>query len=158
VTVTWSSFSRRPALAEGHRPAAARPALHLAHEVHPDADQQQDRERRDEQLHQERLPLGRRGAEGHAVLLQRADERGVVGLGVVDHELLAGRAHARDLVATEGDLRDGAVLHVGEEGRVRHLLGRRGARAEIADDRREHDGDHDPQDDVLGQIVQCIDL
>ena len=57
----------RPALAERHGAAAARAALHLAHEVHPDGDQQQDRERGDEQLHQERLPLGRRAVELHAV-------------------------------------------------------------------------------------------
>ena len=89
----------RPALAERHRPAAARPALHLAHEVHPDADQQQDRERRDEQLHQERLALRRRGAEGDAALLQRADQCRIVGLRVVDDELLAAGAQPADLVA-----------------------------------------------------------
>ena len=96
----------RAALAEGHRAAAARPALHLAHEVHPDADQQQDRERGDEELHQERLPLGRRGAELHAVVLQRPDQRRVVGLRVEDDELLAVGAHTVDLVAGERDLRD----------------------------------------------------
>ena len=87
------------------RPAPPAAALHLAHEVDPDADQQQDRERGNEQLHQERLPLRRRRAERDAVLLQRADQRGVVGFGVVDDELLAARAHAVDLVAAEGDLR-----------------------------------------------------
>ena len=96
VTLTWSSSEQpRAALAERHGAAAARPALHLAHEVHPDADQQQDRERGDEQLHQERLPLRRRGAELDAVLLQRPDQRGVVGLGVVDDELLAAGARCR---------------------------------------------------------------
>ena len=56
VTLTWSSpSSRARLLPKDMAPAAARPALHLAHEVDPDADQQQDRERRDEQLHQERL-------------------------------------------------------------------------------------------------------
>ena len=39
-----------------------------------------------------------------------------------------------------------------------HLLDGVVARAEIADDRREHHRDHDPQDDVLGQIVQFLDL
>ena len=94
----------RAALAERHGATATRPALHLAHEVDPDADQQQDRERGDEQLHQERLALGRRRAERDAVLLQRADQRGVVGLGVVDDELLAAGALAGDLVAGERDL------------------------------------------------------
>ena len=55
------SSRARPALAERHGAAAARAALRLAHEVHPDADQQQDRERRDEELHQERLPFRRCG-------------------------------------------------------------------------------------------------
>jgi hypothetical protein len=38
----------RAALAERHRPSSAGPALHLAHEVHPHCDQQQDGERGDE--------------------------------------------------------------------------------------------------------------
>ncbi len=148
----------RPALAERHRAAPAGAALHLAHEVHPDADQQQDRERRNEELHQERLPLRRRRAERHAALLQRADQGRIVRLGVVDDELLAAGTHAGDLVAGERDLPDAAVLDVRQERRIRHFLHGLAARAEIADDRREHDGDDDPQDDILGQIVQCPDL
>jgi hypothetical protein len=144
------------ALAEGHRAAASRPALHLAHEVHPDADQQQNRKRGDEELHQEGLPLGRRGAESHAVVLQRPDQRRVVGLRIEDHELLTAGADPVDLVAGERDLRDRAVLDVLEECRIGHLLNGSGTRAEIADDRREHHRDHDPQDDILGQIVQFL--
>ncbi len=148
----------RPALAEGHGAASTGPALHLAHEIHPDADQQQDGERRDEELHQERLALRRGGAEGDAMLLQGADEQRVVGLRVEDHELFAAAADAVDLVARKGDLRHGAVLDVLEERRIRHLLDGRSARAEIADDRREYDGDHYPEDDILREIVQILDL
>jgi hypothetical protein len=76
------------------------------------------------------------------------------GLGVVDRELLAARADARDAIAAEGDLCHRAVIDVLEERRIGHLLHGAGARAEVAHHRREHDGDDDPQDDVLGQIVQ----
>ncbi len=47
----------RLALAEGHRAAAAAATLHLAHEVDPHADQQQDRERADQELGEEALFL-----------------------------------------------------------------------------------------------------
>ncbi len=64
----------RAALAEGHRAPAAGAALHLAHEVDPDADQQQDRERGDEELQQEALALGRRRVELDALLVEQADQ------------------------------------------------------------------------------------
>ncbi len=40
----------RAALTEGHGAPAARGALHLAHEVGPEANENEDRERRDKQL------------------------------------------------------------------------------------------------------------
>ena len=50
----------RLALAERHRATATGTALHLAHEIHPDADQQQNRERINKQADQYVLALRRR--------------------------------------------------------------------------------------------------
>ena len=58
----------RAALAERHGPAAAAAALHLAHEVHPDTDQQEHREGIDEQADQDVLTLGRSGLDLYIAL------------------------------------------------------------------------------------------
>ena len=68
----------RPALAKAHRLAAA--GLHLSHEEHPDADQQQHREPGNQHApDRRRTVLGRLGADANAVLLQLADEVRIVG-------------------------------------------------------------------------------
>ena len=79
----------RAALAEGHGPPAAGGALHLAHEVGPEADENQDREGGDQQLQEHRLLLRRLAAEFDALRLQQADQGAVAGLGVVGDELVA---------------------------------------------------------------------
>ena len=71
----------RLALAEGHRAAAAAAALHLPHEVNPDADKQKNRERADQQLSKEALLLLFRPCEIDVVLLEQTDERVVIGFG-----------------------------------------------------------------------------
>src|SRR5690606_11721545 len=145
------------ALAERHRASSADRALHLTLEVHPDADLEQDRERRDEQLQQEGLLLRRARIDDHTVLLQRADERRVVRLGAVRQEraLVPGTPSA-DRLTLERDLGDGAVLDVGQERGIRDRGDTRAARPEALEDRQQHDRDDDPQDDVLRQIVQNV--
>jgi len=49
------------------------------------------------------------------MLDQRADQYGVVGLRIVDDELLAALAQSRDLVTDEGNLDDTAILDVFQE-------------------------------------------
>ena len=70
----------RLALAERHRAAAATAALHLAHEVDPDTDQQQDRKRTDQQLANQALRLRLGAGKLDTVLVEQADQRIVVGL------------------------------------------------------------------------------
>jgi len=52
----------------------------------------------------------------------------------------------------------GDILDVLEERRIRHLVDGGSAAAEIADHRREHDGDHDPEHHILREIVQVENL
>jgi len=65
------------AFAEGHRSPAARCPLHLAHEIGPEPDQNQYGERRNEQLQENRLLLGRFAAEFYALGLHQPNQRGV---------------------------------------------------------------------------------
>ena len=65
-------------LAEGHRPAAAfTTTLHLAHEEDEDRQNNQDRQYRQEQLHQEALTLGLHTYHIHLVLDQRRHQVGI---------------------------------------------------------------------------------
>ena len=69
----------RAGLAEAHGPAAAR--LHLAHEEHPDADQQQHREPR-QQIMQQRIDIAvfRLGDHPHVLVGQRFTSAGSSGV------------------------------------------------------------------------------
>jgi hypothetical protein len=153
-------FAQQPraALPERHRAAATCPALHLAHEVNPNGDQQQDREGGQEQLHQQRLALRLGRIDLDACLLERADQRRVLGFGTVDAEGLAVLARAFDDLALEDDGVDAAVFDLLQERRIRHLAFGGLAAAEIADHRRNDDGDHDPKHDVFSEIVQSLIL
>ena len=144
----------RAALAEGHRAAAAGGALHLAHEVGPEADENQDREGRDQQLQEHRLLLRRLAAEFDALRLQQADQRAVAGLGIVGDELVAVAPLALDDLALERHRIDVVALDFGEELRV--IDGRRLARAhaELAENREQNDCQCDPQENLFRQIVQ----
>src|SRR5690606_9151516 len=147
----------RAALAERHRAAAAAGTLHLAHEINPNADEQQDRERRDEELQQERLLLRRTRVDDDSVLLQRADKCSVVRLGAVRQKrpFIAGTL-ASDRLALERDLVDGAVLDICQERGIRDRGYPRAARPKALEDRQQHDRDDYPQNDVLRQIVQNV--
>ena len=107
-------------LAEAHGAAGA--GLHLAHEEHPDADQQQHREPVDEHG-QERgdLVLGRPRAERDVVLAQPLDEAGVAGrVGGERGAVVLERAG--DAVALDHGILDRAVLDRGHELRIGDVL------------------------------------
>src|SRR5690606_18806361 len=144
----------RPALAERHGPTAATAALHLPHEEDPDADQQQEREPGNEYLQQQAASLGLLGVDDHAVFEQRADQGIVIGLWAVGPEPRAGRAHAGDDRPLHGHLADAALLHFLNEVRVGDLAGYRVPILEIAEHGHEDDGDNDPEDQILGHVIQ----
>ncbi len=83
-------FAQEPcaALAEGHGAAATGRALHLAHEVRPETDEDQDREGRDQQLEKNRLLFRRFAAEFDLLRLQQADQSAVARLRIVGDELI----------------------------------------------------------------------
>ena len=76
------SEQARAALAERHGPPAARGALHLPQHVHEDQDQEQRRRELQQQLREEIRLLRRQPLDADVALLQRADQRGVVGSGL----------------------------------------------------------------------------
>ncbi len=112
----------RAALAEGHGPAAAGGALHLPQHVDEHQDQQQRRGQLQQQLRREIRLLGRAPLDVDVGLVQRADQRGVVGLGVEGLELRLVLARAVDHLALQHDRLDLARLHIVEEGGVGDLL------------------------------------
>ena len=99
-------------LAEAHGLAAAR--LHLAHEEHPDADQQQHREPRHQHAQQRRHVLVERlRADAHVVLGQAVDQVRVVGS--VGVERAAILEVAADRIALDRDVADAAGFDLGQE-------------------------------------------
>jgi hypothetical protein len=146
----------RPTLAERHGAAAATGSLHLAHEIHPDADQKQDGEGRDEELQQEIRLFRRRAGERHAASLEIADQSRVARFGVVNDERIAARASAVNGLAFNDDVLDGAVPYPRQKGGVLGSGNALVAHAEVADDGPQDNRDYDPKDDVFCQIVQSV--
>ena len=133
----------RLALAKRHgTPPAAPAALHLAHEVDPHTDQQQNREGVEQQLQQQRR-FARHGAfELDVVLDQRADHRTVVGLRADGGEGAAALQRAGDGLVLNDHVTDVAVLHLIEKvGVGQFRLGAAAARKAL-----EHAHQHDEND------------
>ncbi len=84
-----------PTLAEAHGPAATRCALHLPQHVDEHEDQQQRRSELEQKLTDEIRRLRRLADDVHVRLVERADQRRVVRLGVVRLELGGVLARAR---------------------------------------------------------------
>ena len=144
----------RLALAEGHGPAAATATLHLAHEIDPDTDEQQNRERADQQLSDQALRLWLDGRKANVVLVQQTDERVVIGLGadgVISERLAAAKA---DLLTIDFHPLHLAGPHLVEEIRVIPQLRRGAAHAgQALHDREQDDDDDDKYKYVFGQII-----
>ena len=146
----------RAALAEGHRPAAAGGALHLPQHVEEHQDQQERRRHLQQQLADEIRLLGLARLDAHVRLLERADEGGVVGLGVARLEGGLVLALPVDHVALHDDVRHPVGLHVVEELRVGDILRLAHGGHVAAEDGEQHQDDDDPEQDVLCQIVQGL--
>ncbi len=142
-------------LAEAHGLAA--PRLHLAHEKDPYADEQQEREPRNENAEQRRhaLVVGRR-ADADAALGEAADERRVVGR--IGAERSAVSVVAGDLVALDGHVAHLALVDLGEELGKREVGLRAALRRSLEQveqgDQQEPD-DH-PQREIATEIVHCL--
>ena len=131
------------ALAEAH--GAARARLHLAHEEHPDTDQQQHREPVEQHAHQRRHVLVRgTRLELDALLLKALDQHAVVRR--VGGELLPTLAErAIDAIARDRHLADAATIDRRDEFRVGNLVTAtvlRRAIEQIEERREQHEHGH----------------
>ncbi|OIQ72941.1 hypothetical protein GALL_454250 [mine drainage metagenome] len=139
-------------LAKAERTAASA-ALHLAHEVHPDADQQQHGEPGNEDLREEGLLLARRTDDVHTVLDQIAHHPQVPRRSQVETSPFT-RRHVENTALVNDDLLDAPCLGVLHELGIAHCLG--GLRTvELLEHREQHETDHEP-DRNLGKplIIQ----
>ena len=142
----------RTALAEGHCPTAAATALHLAHKEDPHPDQQQHREPGYEDLGQHAL-LGRGlGLDRHTTVEQIGDQARIIRREGV--EALTIGAPAGDLVALDGDTLNPSILHVTDELGVLQRLDRLLLLSKVTEHRHQDEGDNNPEQDILGYIVQ----
>jgi hypothetical protein len=144
----------RLALAKGHRPSTAAAALHLPHEVDPDTDQQQDRERADQQLPDEALLLRFGRPESHTFLFELADDAVVVRLGT--HRVVLQRLPTAESnpLTLEFDDRDLPGCNAVLEFRILDLLRLPAADVRQALHDRQQDDDYDNEYKyVFGQII-----
>ena len=127
---------------------AARAALHPPHEVDPDADQEQHRERRDEQRHQKAGLLRRRRLDADALGDERGDDVGT--LRREGAEAMAILHGADDFLAANRHRLDLAGFDVGEEVRIGQLRVRNPPSGflHLAEQPYQDQADDDPQDRV----------
>ena len=129
-------------LAEAERTATAT-ALHLAHEVHPDADQQQHREPGNEDLRQERLFLARGADDIHTVFHQVAHHPQVAGRGEIETTPFRGR-NVENTALVHDDFFDAPGFRVLHELGVAHgICGLLGT-IELLEHREQYKTDHQP--------------
>src|SRR5206468_4150134 len=143
----------RLALAEAERTSPAA-ALHLAHEEDPDADQQQHREPRDEDLREEALLFFGLRLDLDTVLDEVADHPDVAGA-VGDVAFLVGR-DPLDRAAFDARRFDLAALRRIHEFGIRDRILRALAGVELLDDRQHDKTDDEPDADGFHQIVQAL--
>src|SRR2546427_411565 len=143
----------RARLAERERAAAA-PALHLAHEEDPHADQQQHREPRHEDVHEERGLLFGFGLDLDAVLEQVGNQPDVARR--VAGDALAFGGLRLELPPLDRHLRDAPGLHLFQELRIFHRRLRRLAGIELIEHGHQHQPDDEPDDQVLKHVVQVL--
>jgi hypothetical protein len=149
----------RARFAEAQCAAAAAAALHLSHEEEQQADEQDEREPVQQDIHES--GAGLRRVAGNLDLAVAAQQ--------VVHQLLvaARRIHAvartvgagdvqRDFVLADVDLADAVVAHLLDEGRVRHFRRARARWREAAEHRHQHDGDDDPEKQVLAHVIHQL--
>ncbi len=148
----------RARLAEAHGAAAAGAALHLAHEVDPHADQQQDREGVDQQLHDQRGFLRQLALEADLVLQQVLHHRAIVRFRADGGELAAVLELAGDVLAGDDDFFDIALRHlVVELGILQRRLHAVAPGKALESQHQRHENDA-PEQQIFSQIVQCRTL
>ena len=147
----------RARFAEAHGAAAAR--LHLAHEEHPDADQQQHREPR-QQVVQQRIDVGVLGLgdHPHALVGQALDQRGVlrrIGLEGAPVGELAG-----DGAPLDHHVAHAPAIHLVDEVGIGDLGGRGAGRPRLEQVEQHHEqqGDDHPQCQVAAEIAHLSSL
>ena len=131
-------------LAKAHGAPAAR--LHLAHEEHPDADQQQHREPRHQHAEDGgHVLVGGLHVDAHTLAQQARDEVGVFGRQRLERPVLVGEI-ARDLLPLDGDIRDVALIDLGDEFGISDLIAFAGLRGvlEEVEQRKEQQANDDP--------------
>ena len=137
----------RLALAEAEGAALAA-ALHLAHEVDPDPDQQQHRPPADQQGHQQRAFLARLDVELDAVVDEVADQAAVeVGGGGADLPVIRGDRDdlGAALAFLDDRVLDALAAHFLQEIGIAHHAGTGGtARVELLENGKQHEGDDQP--------------
>src|SRR6266568_23506 len=130
------------------------PALHLAHEEDPHADQEQHREPGDEDVHEERgFLLGLR-LDLDAVLEQVGDEPDVARR--VAGDALAVVGGRLQHPALDQHLGDSPGLHLLDELRILHRRLGDLARIELVEHRHQHQADDQPDHHVLEKIIQRL--
>jgi hypothetical protein len=145
-------------LAERER-AATPTALHLAHEEHPYADQQQHREPRHENAHQEGLLFFWLGSgDRHAGLHQVRHHPDILNAGRVHRDLASVDGRCLDHAPVDGGLGYAARAGLLHELRILHGAGRGLARVELVEHRHQHDTDNHPDRKILEKIIQLLFL
>ena len=146
----------RLGFAEAERAALAA-ALHLAHEVHPYADQQQHGTPADEQRHQQRAFFARLDVEFHAMVDEVADQATIKVRGLRAHTAVV--VHLGDdvgaaLAFLDGGFLHSVVAHLFEEVGVRHVTGAGHAAAvQLLEHSEQHHGDHHPHGDLRKPLI-----
>ena len=139
-------------LAEAHGPSAAR--LHLAHEEHPDADQQQHREP-GQQIVKQRIDFAFLGLgdHPHALVGQALHQRGV--FGGVGLEGAAIGQRAGDGAALDDHVAHAPAVHLADEVGIGDLgrWGMRGPRLEQVEEHHQKKGDDNPKREISAEIA-----
>src|SRR6266581_1557240 len=141
----------RPGFSERKRSAPSA-ALHLAHEENPHADEEQHREPRDEDVHEERRLFLAFRLDLDAVLEQVRDEPDIAGRIAVDRFSVGGLR--LEVAPFDHHLGDAPGLDLLHELRIVHhglsLL----ARVELVEHRHQDESDDEPDHEVLEEVIQ----
>ncbi len=144
----------RLALAKAHGPATATAAaLHLPHEEHKHCDDNQDREAGNEQLGPDALLLGLAPLNLYLMRQQIIDQLGVLNHRASRFKSRPVEALTHNRQAVNSDLANLIALDFLNKLRVHHALGR-GLHTEVVENRQQYCGNHKPQEQILGHIVQ----
>src|SRR5690606_3556516 len=118
------------------------------------ADQQQEREPGDENLHQQRLALGLLRGNPYVRLAQLANERRVVGFRTLRGEVATVVKRTLNGATLEGHFRDVASFHLRKEIGIGDRLRLSAAGAEIVEHRQQQQNDNGPENQIAGCFVQ----